>query len=380
MKSLLKYAVIAFTGILLVSCSSPIRLSNYPDSSQDFKSSPNTSAASQRATMRPYTINGKTYYPTTVSVGDTASGIASWYGPDFHGKKTSNGETYNMNAMTAAHKTLPMNTMVRVTNLGNGAQTTVRINDRGPFVAGRIIDLSKAAATSIGMIGTGTARVKLEVVGFYGDGKNYQNTGSLSSPPSVYNSKNWGSGVSGTIITAGISGAMSGGISGAVSSASLAAKSAAKSAANSAIRQAVDKGVQKASQKISETFEKNSNLVSANNEFSSQNSNLVSPNNEFTSSNEASENSANFGKISQGQQSFEGGSFMVQIGAFKRLEGAESFKNSNANKYGYKTLIRTFDIDGEKIYRVFLSGFRSEAEARDFVEAKHFGGAYIVRE
>lgn len=366
MKSLLKYAITIFAGILLVSCSSPIRLSNYPDSSQDFKSSPNTSAASQRATMRPYTINGKTYYPTTVSVGDTASGIASWYGPDFHGKKTSNGETYNMNAMTAAHKTLPMNTMVRVTNLGNGAQTTVRINDRGPFVAGRIIDLSKAAATSIGMIGAGTARVKLEVVGFYGDGKNYQNTGSLSSPPSVSNSKNWGSGVSGTIITAGISGAMSGGISGAVSSASLAAKSAAKSAANSAIRQAVDKGVQKASQKISETFEKNSNLVSSNNEF--------------TSSNEAGENSANFGKISQGQQSFEGGSFMVQIGAFKRLEGAESFKNSNANKYGYKTLIRTFDIDGEKIYRVFLSGFRSEAEARDFVEAKHFGGAYIVRE
>ncbi|MDY5466339.1 MAG: RlpA-like double-psi beta-barrel domain-containing protein, partial [Campylobacter sp.] len=114
MKSLLKYAITIFAAILLVSCSSPIRLSNYPDSSQDFKSSPNTSAASQRATMRPYTINGKTYYPTTVSVGDTASGIASWYGPNFHGKKTSNGETYNMNAMTAAHKTLPMNTMVRV--------------------------------------------------------------------------------------------------------------------------------------------------------------------------------------------------------------------------------------------------------------------------
>ena len=192
MKSLLKYVIIAFAGILLVSCSSPIRLSNYPDSSQDFKSSPNTSAAGQRATMRPYTINGKTYYPTTVSVGDTALGIASWYGPNFHGKKTSNGETYNMNAMTSAHKTLPMNTMVRVINLGNGAQTTVRINDRGPFVAGRIIDLSKAAATSIGMIGAGTARVKLEVVGFYGDGKNYQNTGSLSSPPSVSNSENWG--------------------------------------------------------------------------------------------------------------------------------------------------------------------------------------------
>lgn len=374
---MLKYAIIAFAAILLISCSSPIRLSSYPDSSQDFKSSPNTSAASQKATMRPYTINGKTYYPTTVSVGDTATGTASWYGPDFHGKKTSNGETYNMNAMTAAHKTLPMNTMVRVTNLGNGAQTTVRINDRGPFVAGRIIDLSRAAASSIDMLGAGTARVKLEVVGFYGDGKNYQNTGSVSSSPSVSNSKNWGSGVSGAIITAGISGAISGGISGAASSAGAAAKSAAKSAASTAVRQAVDKGVQKASQKISGAFEKNQNANLAN---SSQN---FSNESEFSSTNsQASENSANFGepKITEGQQSFEGGSFMVQIGAFKRLEGAESFKNSNANKYGYKTLIRTFDIDGEKIYRVFLSGFRSEAEARDFVEAKHFGGAYIVRE
>lgn len=369
MKSLLKYAIIAFAGILLVSCSSPIRLSNYPDNSQDFKSSPNTSAASQKATMRPYTINGKTYYPTTVSVGDTASGTASWYGPDFHGKKTSNGETYNMNAMTAAHKTLPMNTMVRVTNLGNGRQTTVRINDRGPFVAGRIIDLSRAAASSIDMLGAGTARVKLEVVGFYGDGKSYQNTVASTS-----SAKSWGSGVSGSVIKAGISGAISGGISGATSSAASAAKSAASSAANTAIRQAVDKGVQKVSQKVSGAFEKNANLASSENDFSGAN--------DAQSENSANANSANFGepKITMGQQSFEGGSFMVQIGAFKRLEGAESFKNSNASKYGYKTLIRTFEIDGQTIYRVFLGGFRSEAEARDFVEAKHFGGAYIVRE
>lgn len=377
MNSLLKYTLIAFAGILLVSCSSPIRLSNYPDNSQDFKSSPNTSAASQKATMRPYTINGKTYYPTTVSVGDTASGTASWYGPDFHGKKTSNGETYNMNAMTAAHKTLPMNTMVRVTNLNNGRQTTVRINDRGPFVAGRIIDLSRAAASSIDMLGAGTARVKLEVVGFYGDGNNYATT-STPSVSSTTSTKSWGSGVSGAIISAGITGAISGGISGAASSAGAAAKSAAKSAASTAVRQAVDKGVEKASQKISGAFEKNSNAKLANSSLENS-----SNENDFSGVNDPnSENSANFGepKITRGQQSFEGGSFMVQIGAFKRLEGAESFKNSNANKYGYKTLIRTFDIDGEKIYRVFLSGFRSEAEARDFVEAKHFGGAYIVRE
>lgn len=371
MKSLLKYALLAFASILLVSCSSPIRLSSYPDSSQDFKSSPNTSAASQKATMRPYTINGKTYYPTTVNVGDTATGTASWYGPDFHGKKTSNGEIYNMNAMTAAHKTLPMNTMVRVTNLGNGAQTTVRINDRGPFVAGRIIDLSKAAATNIGMVGAGTARVKLEVVGFYGDGKNYANTGGTVASKSS-SAKSWGSGVSGAIISAGISGAISGGLSGAANSAGTAAKSAAKSATSAAINRSVNAGVEKVSQKVSGAFEKNAN---SRNDFASAES-------ESFASNENSADSTNFGeaKITAGQQSYEGGSFMVQIGAFKRLEGAESFKNSNASKYGYKTLIRTFDIDGEKIYRVFLSGFRSEAEARDFVEAKHFGGAYIVRE
>ncbi|MBQ7270980.1 MAG: septal ring lytic transglycosylase RlpA family lipoprotein, partial [Campylobacter sp.] len=70
--------------------------------------------------MRPYTINGKTYYPEHVSVGDTQKGIAIWYGPNFHGKKTSNGERYDMHAMTAAHKTFPMNTMVKVTNTNTG--------------------------------------------------------------------------------------------------------------------------------------------------------------------------------------------------------------------------------------------------------------------
>ncbi len=122
-------------------------------------------------TMRPYTVRGVKYYPTVVSVGDTFKGNASWYGPDFHGKLTSNGERYNMHAMTAAHKTLPMNTIVKVTNLRNGLSTVVRINDRGPFVATRIIDLSNKAAKEIDMIGTGTAPVKLEVLGFEIKGK-----------------------------------------------------------------------------------------------------------------------------------------------------------------------------------------------------------------
>ena len=94
------------------------------------------------------------------------TGIASWYGEDFHGRKTANGETYDMHAMTAAHRTLPFSTRVRVTNLENGNKTEVRINDRGPFVAGRIIDLSRSGAKELGMLGSGTARVVVEAVGF----------------------------------------------------------------------------------------------------------------------------------------------------------------------------------------------------------------------
>ena len=127
------------------------------------------SEAIQRATMRPYKIRGKTYTPHPVKVGDTFDGVASWYGPDFHARATSNGETYNMNAHTAAHKTLPMNTIVKVFNKDNGRTTVVRINDRGPFVEGRIIDLSNIAAKDIQMVGKGLANVRLEVVGFGGD-------------------------------------------------------------------------------------------------------------------------------------------------------------------------------------------------------------------
>ena len=91
-------------------------------------------------------------------------GIASWYGPDFHGRRTANGEIYNMYGMTAAHKTLPFDTMLRVTNLENGRSVVVRVNDRGPYAKGRIIDLSKSAAEKLQMIGPGTARVRLEVL------------------------------------------------------------------------------------------------------------------------------------------------------------------------------------------------------------------------
>ena len=122
-------------------------------------------------TQKPYVVNGKLYVPKKVPIGWTQRGIASWYGPNFHGKYTSNGEIYNMYAYTAAHKTLPMNTIVKVTNLNNGKSVIVRINDRGPFVRGRIIDLSYAAGKKIGLDVTGTAPVELKVIGF--KGKNY---------------------------------------------------------------------------------------------------------------------------------------------------------------------------------------------------------------
>lgn len=126
------------------------------------------SKAMHRATMRAYEVFGKKYYPTVARISDEFRGIASWYGPKFHAKKTSNGEIYNMYAETAAHKTLPMNTIVRVNNLENGKSTIVRINDRGPFVAGRIIDLSNKAAHAIEMVKKGTARVQITVLGFNG--------------------------------------------------------------------------------------------------------------------------------------------------------------------------------------------------------------------
>lgn len=243
--------------------------------SRDFKSN-QTASSNAKGTMKPYTINGKTYYPTVVEVGETADGIASWYGPGFHGKKTSNGEIYDQNGFTAAHKTLPMNTILSVTNLNNGRKTTVRVNDRGPFVANRIIDLSQGAAKHIDMIAAGTAPVRLEVIGF---GTQESITGQSS----------------------------------------------------------------------------------VNDEIVHSNVNLGSS-----------------GEIIGGGKIYEGGSFMVQIGAFRFIDGANLTASKYANYQGYKAIVKTSSKDG--LNRVFLTGFRSEAEARDFAKSGLFSGAFIVRE
>lgn len=122
------------------------------------------SAPGPRKIGNPYKINGITYYPMSSADGYSEEGIASWYGPGFHGKLTANGEKYNQKAMTAAHKTLPLPTLVKVDNLENGRSVIVRVNDRGPYSKGRIIDLTETAAKRLGMLDKGTARVRVSVL------------------------------------------------------------------------------------------------------------------------------------------------------------------------------------------------------------------------
>jgi rare lipoprotein A len=214
-------------------------------------------------TMRPYVVRGIRYHPTVVSIGDRFKGNASWYGPDFHGKLTSSGEKYNMWSMTAAHKTLPMNTIVKVTNQRNGKSTVVRVNDRGPFVATRIIDLSKAAASKIDMIGTGTAPVIIEVLGFEGKGKH-----TIPSKKQLAHSPK---------------------------------------------------------------------SVSLDN-------------------------------------------FALQIASFSKIEGAIKTQEKFDNTDGYKTVIKDMETENGRLFKVWLKGFKSEQEARDYKANGTFEHAFIVKE
>jgi rare lipoprotein A len=215
------------------------------------------------ATMRPYTVHGKRYYPSVVRTGERLRGEASWYGPNFHGKLTSNGERYNMYAMTAAHKTLPMNTVVRVTNRKNGKSAVVRINDRGPFVDARIIDLSKAAASKIDMIGSGTASVELVVLGFEPEGS----TG-------ISDLSTLGKGPAEKFMT----------------------------------------------------------------------------------------------------------SYAAQIGSFSDIEGAITIQEKYDGTDGYNTIIKDTQYRGDRIFKVWVTGFKSEAEVKDYIRNGRFKYAFIVRE
>jgi rare lipoprotein A len=119
--------------------------------------------------QKPYMVDGERYDPLLHHEGFFQDGLASWYGEEWHGGSTSNGERYNMHALTAAHKTLPLGVYVRVHNKRNNREVVVRINDRGPFVKDRIIDLSFAAAKQLGITGSGTAPVHIEALGYRSD-------------------------------------------------------------------------------------------------------------------------------------------------------------------------------------------------------------------
>lgn len=263
--------LLAFLVILIGGCTTKTGSYSYqPKPSQKYPSQQLAMSSSNvyksngelHATMRPYTVFGKEYCPTVVRVGDTLNGRASWYGNDFHGKSTSNGEAYDMYAMTAAHKTLPMNTVVRVTNSDNNAQTIVRINDRGPFVESRIIDLSYAAANQIGLTKNGTANVTLEVLGF---------------EPST-------------------------------------------------------------------------------------------------------SRSINLQKIAKGPRESVMNNFYVQIGSFERFEGSSVTKQKYSNFQGYSAIIKDTEYNNKRLFRVWLSGFKCEAEARDFISKGYFEGSFIIGE
>lgn len=131
----------------------PVRVDHLPDAM------PKPEKRTRAGNKSPYTVNGKTYRVLKTSRGFQESGIASWYGTKFHGRPTANGERYDMYAMTAAHKSLPIPSYVRVTNRENNRSVVVRVNDRGPFHGGRVIDLSYAAAAKLGYVNKGTASV-----------------------------------------------------------------------------------------------------------------------------------------------------------------------------------------------------------------------------
>lgn len=154
---LFKILIFVFLFVFVTSCSETSFVLNSAKRLSDISKNPGYKIGD------PYEINGQWYYPE-VNYDYDEIGLASWYGPNFHGKRTANGEVFDQNSISAAHKTLPMPSIVKVTNLKNNKELVIRINDRGPFVRGRIIDLSKKAAEILDIIRTGTAKVRVKVL------------------------------------------------------------------------------------------------------------------------------------------------------------------------------------------------------------------------
>lgn len=169
MKSIFRLSSVLLAG-LLAACAAPQPTfdqlkDGYPAKRVDMTAAPSLTPIHEPRTRAgnksPYTVKGKTYRIRDGVDGYREQGYASWYGTKFHGRRTANGEVYNMYALSGAHKTLPIPSYVQVTNLENGRNIIVRLNDRGPFVDGRVIDLSYTAAQKLGMLESGTARVEV---------------------------------------------------------------------------------------------------------------------------------------------------------------------------------------------------------------------------
>lgn len=171
LKGLAVFLVAVLTvGALLTACAgkSPIYQAKRSVAQKRTVEQPATSqtqSGASKGKTKPYTVLGETYHPLESANGYSEEGLASWYGRDFHGKLTANGEMYDMYKPSAAHKLLPLGTRVRVTNLENGKTVYLTVNDRGPFVKGRIIDLSYEAANRLGTLDKGVAMVRVESVG-----------------------------------------------------------------------------------------------------------------------------------------------------------------------------------------------------------------------
>lgn len=166
-------ALLALMVVVLSACSGPRRGGYYEDDGPPARSARELESIADavpkrepfsRGGNRPYTVFNKTYRPLRDVAGYRERGVASWYGKKFHGKRTSSGEAYDMYAMSAAHKTLPIPCYARVRNLRNGREVVVRVNDRGPFLENRLIDLSFAAATRLGIVASGTGLVEVSAI------------------------------------------------------------------------------------------------------------------------------------------------------------------------------------------------------------------------
>jgi rare lipoprotein A len=172
-KRAIQAAAALAAALALASCASSDKFARKVDPKYGVSSSPRVVELGERApkgggvyrTGKPYVVAGRTYFPEQEPANYRSEGLASWYGRDFHGRLTANGEVFDMEAITAAHPTLPMPSYVRVTNLANRRSLIVRVNDRGPFHGNRVIDLSHKTADLLGFKGNGVARVRVEYIG-----------------------------------------------------------------------------------------------------------------------------------------------------------------------------------------------------------------------